>query len=160
MGSAIFPPGSVIFLPGDYRRGVIVSIPVTTRVGVVAHKGILADCLGPDKFPTVIHNAKAYGDQVVETTMTDYCRFGLGPVRSEGYPGQLPPEAVLERARSALARPWKLTHNCEHFVGWAHDVPATSPQLRQRLTKAALASAAGAGLFAAGVVVFRRRSHR
>jgi hypothetical protein len=149
---------SPLFLPGDYRRAVVIAVPVRTRVGVVSHKGILGDLLGPDRLPTVIHSSKTAGDRVVETSMTEYATGGLAPVTYDGYPGLLPPDEVLARARSALGQAWKLTRNCEHFVGWAHDVPVKSPQLRTGLLKAGVVGAAGAGLFAAAVVAFRRRS--
>jgi hypothetical protein len=147
----------IIFEPGEYRRGVIVAIPVRTSIGIVLHKGILGDLLGEDRFPSVIHSAKVYGNRVVETTMTDFARYGLGTITSEGYPGSLTPDEVLRRARSKMNVPWRVMQNCEHFVGWAHDVPAGSPQLRATVTKAVVIGAAGAGLFTAAVIALGKR---
>lgn len=151
------PRPSPLFLPGDYRRGVVIAVPVRTSVGVVSHKGILADLLGDDHLPSVIHSAKAYGEQVIETSMTAYADGALGPITCEGYPGALPPELVLARARARIGQPWRLRENCEHFVGWAHDVEPASPQLRSGLLKAGVVGAASAGLFAAAVIVLGKR---
>jgi len=139
----------VLGYPGDYRIGCILAVPVQTNVGVVSHKGILGDQLGPDDLPTVIHNVKLFG-QIIETSMSDYLLMAVGPISSEGYPGMLPPEKVLERARSQIEKPWRPWSNCEHFVSWSHDIPVSSPQLRSAAKSAAKATGIIAGIVAVG----------
>lgn len=137
-------------LPGDYRVACVLSVPVQTEVGVINHKGLLGDRLGPDDLPTVIHAAKLF-EQIIESTMSEYLLMAVGPLSSEGYPGLLPPHEVLARARSQITKPWRLWHNCEHFVAWAHAVPVRSPQLRTAVKKVGMT----AGLVAALVGVAR-----
>lgn len=125
------------FIPGDYRPGVVLAVPVRTPDGFeVTHKGIQADWSGPDGFPAVIHNSKHCGD-VRETSMTDFAAGAIGPVRSEGYPGRLEPWQVLLRARQVKGRRWSLTSwNCEHFTSWVHGFEPSSPQLQAGVAKA------------------------
>ena len=53
-------------------------------------------------------------------------------VRVDGYPGKLPPKAVLLRARAMRGRSYSWANfNCEHFVRQAHGLPIESPQLRR-----------------------------
>lgn len=141
----------VIGRPGDYRVGCILSVPVTTEVGIIDHKGIMCDQLGPDGLPTVLHNAKLF-DQIIETTMTDYNLMSVGAISSEGYPGILPPAEVLKRGRSQIGLPWKPWYNCEHYVHWAHGLEVRSPQMRSGMKKAAVT-----GGVIAGLVVLARR---
>lgn len=133
--------------PGDYRVGCILSVPVKTNVGVVHHKGIMGDRADEHGLPSVLHNAKLFG-YIVETTMSDYLLMAVGPISSEGYPSSLSPAEVLARARSQIHQPWRLWHNCEHFVSWAHGLPPKSPQLRSAAKKATVTGGAIVGLFA------------
>jgi len=137
-----------LFAPGEYRQGCILAVLVNTPAGIVSHKGIMGDRLGPDGFPTVIHSSKQF-KRVVEEAMIDFARKGLSLVCSDGFPGRLPPELVLERARSQIGVPWRVKYNCEHFSRWAHGLPVQSPQLQSRVTKATV----GAGLVAAAFAV-------
>jgi hypothetical protein len=139
----------ILGIPGDYRVGCILSVPVKTRVGTVHHKGLFADRLGPDDLPTVLHNSHLVG-KVIESTMSDYVALAVGPLSSDGFPSQLAPHAVLERARSQLDQPWRLLNNCEHFVMWCHDMPVCSPQLRTATRRVGTAAAV------AGAFVLRR----
>jgi len=134
------------YVPGDYRPGMIVSVPVTTSVGTIAHKGIVSDRAGPDNCPMVIHSAKLFGRRVVETTMTDFAVKHVGPVSSEGFPGTLPPHIVVARAREQIGKPWYPWDNCEHFSSWAHGVQEKSPQLRRGVKRAAATGGALAAL--------------
>jgi hypothetical protein len=61
-----------------------------------------------------------------------FSEFARGrPVTRVGYLGTLPPEIVLQRARTMSEAPYSWTEfNCEHFVRYAHGVPVESPQLR------------------------------
>jgi hypothetical protein len=140
----------ILGIPGDYRIGCILSVPVKTTIGTVAHKGILGDRLGDDELPTVIHNSHLLG-HVVETTMTEYTSMAIGPLSSEGYPSLLAPADVLERARSQLGRPWRVLNNCEHLVTWCHGLPVHSPQLQTAVKR----SGKGLGVVA-GLVMLSR----
>lgn len=139
-------------IPGGYCAGCIVSVPVETNVGTVNHKGILSDCLGPDEYPMVIHNAKIYGE-IVESSMSVYVSKAVGPVASEGYPGQLTQAVVIARARSHIGQQWRPLSNCEHFVSWAHGLEVTSPQLRRAGKKAGLVT----GALAVGTFLLLKR---
>lgn len=129
-------PG-ITYVPGHYPIGGIISVPVATEVGLVSHKGVMSDGVGPDGLPTVIHNAKLFG-YIVESSMTEFCLRAQGPVCAEGYPSVLSPEDVLARARSQMGQPWRVWFNCEHFARWAHDQPVESPQLRRKAKSGAM----------------------
>jgi hypothetical protein len=61
-------------------------------------------------------------------------------VRIHGYPGELPPEEVMARARSLIGMQYDAGNaNCEHFVRWCHGLEPESPQLQQWLTVGAIA---------------------
>jgi hypothetical protein len=139
------------YIPGDYRPGVVVGVPVTTEVGTISHKGIMTDKVGPDGCPTVVHSAKLFQRRVVETTMSDFCLKAVGPMQAEGYPGELPPDFVVARARSQIGKPWFPWDNCEHFIAWAHGVKQKSPQLRSGVKR----GVAGASALAALVMAVR-----
>jgi hypothetical protein len=131
-------PRPIQYVPGDYRPGCVISVPVVTEVGEISHKGILSDKRGVDGLPMVIHNAKLAG-HVVEDTMTFFYTKAIGPIRSEGYPSALMPHVVLARARTQIGKPWRVWDNCEHFAGWAHDLPKKSPELRRKAKQGGLA---------------------
>jgi hypothetical protein len=134
------------YIPGNYAVGGVIAVPVMTEVGVISHKGILSDRIGDDGLPMVIHNAKLF-DAVIEASMTVFCLKAVGPVSSEGYPGELPPLMVLARARSQIESPWRLWNNCEHFVHWAHGQKKKSPQLRKKAGKVAMWTGVAAACF-------------
>lgn len=136
----------ILGIPGPYRVGCILSVPVKTSIGTVAHKGILGDKLGPDDLPTVVHNSHLQG-KVIESTMSEYVSMAVGPLSCEGYPSAMKPHEVLERARSQLDKPWRVLSNCEHFVTWCHGMPVHSPQLRTATKRVGAATALVAGLF-------------
>jgi len=135
-------------IPGGYRVGCVLSVPVTTEIGIISHKGIMTEKLGDDGLPMVLHNAKLF-DQIIESSMTVFVLKARGLVRSEGYPGLFAPGIVLERARSQLGKPWRPWDNCEHFVAWAHGLERVSPELRRKVKKAGVVTGvAVAGFFA------------
>lgn len=106
--------------------GTVVSVLVFTP-WPVRHMGIVTGRRIGGR-PTVISNSKKVG-QVAEESWQDFA--GGGAVRVEGYPGRHHHSVVLARAFSRLGHPWRLADsNCEHFVRWAHGVPAESPQVR------------------------------
>lgn len=126
----ILPP----FGPIDVPPGLCVSV---TAPVFIRHYGIVTDRIVHDA-PTVISLPNAKGG-VVEETWTEFA--GGNPVRVDGYPGALPPDEVLARARSCLGRgPWKFTFNCEHFVRWCHGLEPRSPQLENWIATIGLAS--------------------
>lgn len=127
--------------------GGVVGVPVQTRFGRVDHKGIVTDRYGSDGEPTVLHASDLYG-RVVETEAEEFVQRAVGPVRFVGYPGALPPDEVLRRARARIgARYRALTANCEHFATGVHGLPPDSPQLRG-FTILGLMSAAALGVIA------------
>jgi hypothetical protein len=101
-----FPPGTV----------VAISLGVAEHVGVATEKD------------TVISNSRRRG-RVLEETYEEFS--GGRPVYAKGYPGDLPPEKVLRRARGIMGERWNLfTNNCEHVVNKAHGLSPRSPQVR------------------------------
>lgn len=132
------------YVPGDYRVGCVVAVPVMTSMGIVSHKGILSDQKDAEGLPKVIHAAKFFG-AVIEGSMRDFLLQAMGPMQSEGYPSQIPPKLVLARARAMLGQPWRPWANCEHFAHYAHGLAKKSPQMRSAGKKAL--GAAGIGAF-------------
>ncbi len=112
---------------------------VAVSVGPVDHVGILTD-RQIDGLPTVISNSLRAAGVAEESLLT----FGSGKqVRVIGFPGNLSPREVLQRARSRIGKPWSLLKwNCEHFVHWAHGLKPTSPQLAVAVALALLGIAA------------------
>ncbi|MCB2102027.1 MAG: hypothetical protein KDE22_14215 [Rhodobacterales bacterium] len=127
----------------EHRPGTVVA----ARFGFYKHVGIVSDRWDRDG-PMVISNSKRSGHGAEEGMRL----FAAGtPVRIVGFPGTLPPDEVLARARAVMTRPYDLlTWNCEHFIRHAHGLPRYSPQMR---------AAMGIGLAVAGtlMVVGRRR---
>lgn len=118
------PQGTSGTLPAP---GTIVSVPFLL---FFRHVGIVSD-RWHDGAPMVIANAPSQG--VREVPLTD---FADGQeVRVEGYPGPLPPGAVLARARALIETPYQtLSWNCEHFVAHVHGLPPNSPQAAAAVT--------------------------
>lgn len=105
------------------------------------HVGLLSDRLIQGERSVLSFSAAA--DGLVEEP---YSAFSAGrPVFSDGYLGHLPPEVVLQRARSKFGQVYSWTQfNCEHLVRYAHGVRVESPQF-QRLM---LLAGGCVGLFA------------
>ena len=97
-------------------------------VGTIEHVGLLSDRVGADGLPAVVHSSKLQG-VVGETSMSAFVERAQGPMRIVGYPGALPPAAVLARARARIGERWSPFSNCEHFVSYAHGLEPRSPQL-------------------------------
>lgn len=107
--------------------GTIVSV----GVGPLTHFGIISD-YGDPKFPYVISCSRRTG-QVSEETAADFANGG--DIKVHGYPSQLEPHQVIQRARRKLGTRYDLFKwNCEHFVRWAHNLKLESPQLQFAVT--------------------------
>lgn len=110
----------------------ILSLPTGTVIrvshGWYDHVALIGDRLMNGERSVVAFSAKDGG--LIEQS---YSAFNLGrQVTSDGYLGQLPPAAVMQRARLKQGAPYSwLDFNCEHFVRYAHGVPIESPQLQQ-----------------------------
>ncbi len=130
--------------------GGVVGVEVSSRLGRIDHRGIVSDAYGPDGQPTIVHASNLLG-KIVEESATDFMRKAVGPIRSLGFWGELPPGEVLRRARAQLGQPYRLLRrNCEHLVAQVHGLAPISPQLRSAVGGAALtATMATTGLLAA-----------
>jgi len=110
-------------------EGTLVAVPV--RLGgilPILHVGILSPDQGPDGRRTILHNSRRYG-QCVETLAADFLYGQTGRAVLLGYPGCLPPGAVVERARERLGAPYRTaTYNCEHYAADCHGIAIASPQ--------------------------------
>lgn len=104
-------------LPPDLLPGDVVAIPYRG----VQHTGIVSHAAPGDV--RIIHKSKSRG-RVVEDTVAGFS--GGAPVSRVGYPGKLPPEAVVERARARLGERWTHRRNCQHFVAGVHGAPFRS----------------------------------
>ena len=111
--------------------GSVVSVPAYL---VFRHKGIVSDRWYRGK-PMVISNSARVGHGAEEP----WDLFSSGQQwTDEGYPGNLPPWQVLERARASLAELYNaFAWNCDMFVSDAHGLVPTSPQLAVVLLAAA-----------------------
>lgn len=90
------------------------------------HVGIVSD-VTVGGAPTVVSASRQTG-RVVEETWTTFA--GGGIVRHVGYPGTLPRQVVVARARAQIGRQWTLFDNCEHVATRAHGIEPQSGQLR------------------------------
>jgi hypothetical protein len=110
---------------GHLRLGSVVGV----AIGPVMHVGIVSY---PSIFGSNVISSSPRTRQVTEETLFEFANGGR--VMDLGYPGQLAPHVVIERARRKLGEPWNLfTANCEHLVSWAHGLEVTSPQLRNAI---------------------------
>lgn len=75
----------------------------------------------------VISNSARIGCVTEEPWTT----FAAGQtVMTEGYPSNLPPYQVLQRARSLVSKQYQLfTWNCDHAVTFAHGLTPSSSQV-------------------------------
>ena len=120
-----------------YSPGTVVYVPA---YGFWRHKGIVSDGWQGRK-PMVLCNSPTGG--VVEQSWDEF--FQGEPLRIENYPGSLPPNEVMRRARSRLGEKYVLlAFNCDHYKNYAHGLPVESEQLR-----ATFALLTVAGTFAA-----------
>jgi hypothetical protein len=124
----IFPPFGPVYIPTGFA--VSITAPVFIR-----HYGLIAERY-TNGAPNVISLPNSKGG-VVEESWEEFA--GGNPVRVDGYPGALPPEEVIQRARSCIGQvPWRFTFNCEHFVSWCHGLDPKSPQLENWLATVGL----------------------
>ena len=95
---------------------------------LMRRKGLFAFHLGIDTgHKTVIDATPQYGvaERPIEA-FSDGRRVSDG-----GYPGKLPPEVVVGRARSMIGSPYSLSGaNCEHLVNRAHGLRNESQQMQ------------------------------
>jgi len=108
----------------DYPLGAVVG----TRIGFLPHPqhvGILAP--HPVWGRTVI-SFKPWG----KVEEPPHLFTAWKPFDSVSYPGSLPWQRVVQRARDAVPmRPYNLIRfNCDHFVRFCHGVRIESPQVR------------------------------
>lgn len=104
------------------RPGAIIAV----RIQGVWHEGLIA---GEREAPrTVIHKSKRTG-LAVEEPIGDFAAGGT--VRIVGYPGKLPADEVLRRARARIGEPWTILENCQRFTRSCHGVPSRSPDLER-----------------------------
>lgn len=100
---------------------------IRIRCGLYDHVALVSDRLMGGEIALI--SISAQPGHVFEQRFSEL--VGNRSWKNEGYPGALPPSVVLHRARQMAHRPYSLTSwNCEHFVRWAHGLPAESPQLQ------------------------------
>jgi Lecithin retinol acyltransferase len=106
--------------------GTVVAVDIWG--GAIQHPGIVSGYTVHGE-PVVISNSLRHG-KVVEETLAAF-RNG-GALATLGLLGSHHPQVVVTRARSRLGERWDLFRfNCEHFVRYACDLPAESPQLQR-----------------------------
>ena len=107
----------------NYTPGTVIYV----WMGFYWHYGIISGFNGLGEL-TVISNSKQK-KRVVEESLTSFCS-GRKPI-VKGYPSNLPPGYVVERARSQVGKKYELlSHNCEHFRRWVHQIKPESPQIQ------------------------------
>ena len=117
------PAFSSSVTPQSLRPGTIVSV---STYFFYRHKGTVSDRWYKGK-PMVISSSARTG-QVREEPWDVFSQHGT--VLVEGYPGKLPPNEVIQRARDRIGSPYRLLDgNCEHLVAHAHGLEPRSPQL-------------------------------
>lgn len=105
----------------DLRAGEIVGV----RISGVWHEGIVDLERDETGRPYVWNKSKRSGRVERESWAT----FGAGlPALRIGYPGTLPPEDVIARARERIGEEWTPIDNCQRFTRACHGVPARSPE--------------------------------
>lgn len=109
--------------PVQLMPGTVVSVPL---LGVFRHKGIVSDRFHNGE-PMVISNSPNAGG----VTEEPWDAFASGnPVTVEGYPSNLPPRTVVQRARARIGSRYQLFNwNCEHLVSYAHGQQPATPQV-------------------------------
>ena len=117
--------------------GTKISVP--TRI-FFRHVGMISDRRHWDGMPLIISNSPRAGGLVEE----HFASFaGDQNWRRDGYPGSLPPAAVLYRARTCNRQTEDaLLWNFESFVNHCHGLPETSGQVVATVMIAALGALA------------------
>ena len=117
---------------------------VGASIGVYEHVGVMTD------EGTVISASKRRGCVAEESPD----EFSDGrPIYAKGYPGDLPADEVVQRAREMIGKRYDVVfNNCEHVVRHAHGVARRSPQLR------AVGAFAGVALALIGTLTLSRRA--
>lgn len=106
-------------------HSLVAGTVIAVQVGPIKHVGIVTDRTY-GAHPSVISNSHRAGGVIEEPLPV----FSSGQhVDVVGYPGSLPPQQVLQKARSRIGETWDLFWNCEHFVRWVHGLRPRSPQL-------------------------------
>lgn len=102
--------------PG-YDVGDVVGIAYkgVTHTGIVSH-------VEPGEV-RVIHKSKRRG-RVVEEPIGEFASGRT--VRRVDYPGHLPPEVVVTRARERIGEAWTYRRNCQRFCAEVHGAPMRS----------------------------------
>lgn len=78
-------------------------------------------------YGTVVSSSMRTG-MVLEETLEVFS--GGYSIISKGYPSDINPYVVLDKARNSIGKKWHLfTDNCQHFANWCHE-NKHSPQLR------------------------------
>ena len=95
--------------------------------GLATHTGIVSDDIDPETGEQlVIHNTRRNG--TIEEPVSRFC--GDRGFLIEGFPGRLPGDLVVARARSKLGRAWNLFEwNCEDFVNYSHGLRGAPTQV-------------------------------
>lgn len=115
-----------------FQPAMIVAVPI---VGPLRHVGIISEPFGA--FGPLVISSSRRRNCVAEEPLDAFANGGR--VIAVGYPGHLPPDVVVARARSKLGERWNLFNaNCEHFVSWAHGMKVESPSLKVALAGVAL----------------------
>lgn len=119
-------------MPQQSFRATTLSLPpgtiVRVRLPLYEHVGLLGDSVLDGERTVVAFSARAGGFD--ELPLSQFA--GGHDVVLGGYLGGLPPDVVMERARSKKGQPYSwFAFNCEHFVRFAHGVAIESPQLQQ-----------------------------
>lgn len=109
-------------IAANAKEGSIVRV----RIQGVWHEGLITGAPGAAR--TVVHKSKRVG-RVTEEPIEDFAAGGV--VRVLGFPGRLPGEQVIARARARIGEPWTWVHNCQRFTRGAHGVASRSPDLER-----------------------------
>ncbi|WP_196486813.1 lecithin retinol acyltransferase family protein [Burkholderia stagnalis] len=107
----------------SYRAGTVVRV----NHGWYDHVGMLGDRLTAGERSVLSFSAQAGG--FIEEPFSEFARGQ--DVKVDGFPSNLHPMIVMQRARSMEGHRYSLTNlNCEHFVRHAHATTVQSPQLQ------------------------------
>lgn len=123
---------------GRLLPGTVVSAP---KAPGIRHVGLISGAWR-GRMPMVFASSPSTGgfDEI------GWPQFSSGQlVRIDGYPGNLDPSEVIERATELIGLPYHLfSANCEHVVAYCHGLEPRSQQLEGALALCAI----GAGLLA------------
>ncbi|MFZ5479074.1 MAG: lecithin retinol acyltransferase family protein [Myxococcota bacterium] len=134
--------------------GTVVGVPAVAAGGLVTvtHVGIVSRRARQSGLP-MIYNASKRTGRVMHETWAEFTQGEQAQVID--LRGDLPDSVILARAASRLGDEWGLFFsNCEHYVYWCHGLEPESPQLREGVGKAVLATGAAlAGAWALGKLI-------